>query len=82
MLGELLQNATAFLRANPVIATLIAVAMAALFYWKTKETLKMVAFVLFILVVFYFITLFAGTVRTGSNQKDQMIYKSREALGE
>jgi hypothetical protein len=43
---------------------------------------KLAAFVLFIAAVFYMITLFAGTLSTGSKQKDQMIYKSKDVIGE
>ena len=43
---------------------------------------KLVAFCLFLGVVFYCITLLVDTVSTGSDQKDQMIYKSKEVLGE
>jgi hypothetical protein len=39
-------------------------------------------FCLFIVAVFYVITLFTSTLSTGSKQKDQMIYKTREAAGE
>ncbi|MGK2907674.1 MAG: hypothetical protein ACSLFH_15230 [Desulfuromonadales bacterium] len=82
MLNEYLQAAGTFLHTNPIIAVLIGVIVVVLFYSQPKEMFKLAAFVLFIAVVFYVITLLAGTVNTGSKQKDQMIYKSRDVIGE
>ncbi len=82
MLNEYLQAARAFLQANPIIAVVIGVIVVMLFYSTPKEMFKLVAFGLFITVVFYFIALFTGTIDSGVKQKDQMIYKSRDVLGE
>jgi hypothetical protein len=77
-----LQNILALFQANPIIAVASGGIVVVLFYFKTKEMLKLVGFCLFIAVVFYVLTLLAGTVSTGSKHKDQMIYKSKEVLGE
>jgi len=82
MLNEYLQTARAFLQTNPIIAVVIGVIVVMLFYSKPKEMFKLVAFGLFIAVVFYFIALLTGTIDTGVKQKDQMIYKSRDVLRE
>lgn len=82
MFAEQLQNTIHFLQTNPLIAAVVGIVLLALFYFKTKEMFKLTAFCFFIAVVFYFITLFTGTVSTGTKQKDQMIYKTKEALGE
>ena len=82
MLNEYLQAAGTFLYTNPIIAVVIGVILVVLFYSQPKEMFKLTAFALFIAVVFYVITLLAGTVDTGSKQKDQMIYKSRDVIGE
>ncbi len=82
MLDEYLQNTLFFLQTNQTAAIVIGVAVVALFYFKTKEMFKLVAFCFFMAIVFYLITLLAGTLNTGAKQKDQMIYKSKEALGE
>lgn len=82
MLGEQLQDLIIFLQARPIIAAAIGAFILILFYIRPKEMFKLAAFCLFIAVVFYFIGLFTGAVNTGSQQKDQMIYKTREALGE
>ena len=82
MFAEQLLNALTFLQTNPVIAVIIGAIVLLLFLSKPKEMFKLVAFCLFLVVVFYCITLLAGTLSTGSDQKDQMIYKSKEVLGE
>ena len=82
MFAEQLHNAIFFLQTNPVIAAGVGIVLLALFYFRLKEMLKLTAFCLFIAAVFYLITLLTGTVNTGAKQKDRMIYKTREALGE
>lgn len=82
MLEEQLHNLLALLRGNPAVAVVAAGIVAALCYFKPREMLKLALFGLFIMAIFYFVGLFAGTVNTGSKQKDQMIYKSRDVIGE
>ena len=82
MFEEYLQHAIGLLKSHPAMAIGIAATVAAFFYFKPKETFKLVVFCLFIVAVFYCITLFAGTLGTGAKQKDQMIYKTKEAAGE
>ena len=82
MLEEQLLNALAFLQTNLIIAVIIGAIVLLLFFSKPKEMFKLVAFCLFLGVVFYCITLLVDTVSTGSNHKYQMIYKSKEVLGE
>ena len=81
MLEDQLRNALTFLQANPIIAAVIAAIVLLLFYSRPKDMFRLVIFCVFMAVVFYFITLIAGTLSTGSKQKDQMIYKSQEELG-
>ncbi len=82
MVEEQLQNMLAFFQTNPIIAVAFGGVVVALFYFKPKGMFKLVVFCFFIVVAFYFINLLAGTVTSGSKSKDQMIYKSREVLGE
>ena len=82
MLEEYLQNTLAFLQTNPIIAVVIGAIVVSLFYFKPKEMFKLLAFGLFMAVVFYCLTLFMETVSSGSKQKDQMIYKSIKVLEE
>ncbi len=80
MLEEQLMNTLAFLQTNPIVAVIVGMVVLALFYSKPKEMFKLVAFCLFLAVVFYCIILLVETVSTGSSQKDQMIYKSRDVI--
>ena len=82
MLEEQLLNALTFLQTNPIIAVIIGAIVLLLFFSKPKELFKLIVFCLFLVVVFYCITLLAGTLSSGSAQKDQMIYKSKEVLGD
>ena len=79
---KLLQTVLAFLQTNPIIAVVIGAIVVSFFYFKPKEMFKLLAFGLFMAVTFYCLTLFMGTVSSGSKQKDQMIYKSKKVLGE
>ena len=82
MLEEQLQNILAFFHTNPIIAVAVGAVVVVLFYFKPKEMFKLVGFCLFMVVVFYFLTIFTGTVSTGSKHKDQMIYKSKKVIDE
>lgn len=82
MFNEYLQSARAFLHTNPIVAVIAGVILVVLFYSKPKEMFKLVGFCLFVTAVFYGILLLVETVSTGSSQKDQMIYKSKDVIGE
>jgi len=82
MLEEQLHNTLALLRGNPALAVAVALIVAGLFYFKPREMFKLALFGLFITVVFYLITLLADTVSTGSKDKGEMIYKTRNIAGE
>jgi hypothetical protein len=79
---EQLLNALGFLQINPIAAVFIGTVVLLLFYSKPNEMFKLVVFCLFLAAVFYCLTLLAGTLTTGANQKEQMIYKSRDVIGE
>lgn len=82
MLEQHLQTTLVFLKTNPIVAGIIALFLVFCFYSKPKESLKLVAFLGFLVVAFYLITLLAGAVGTGTSQKDRMIYKTEDALRE
>lgn len=82
MFEEQLQNILSLLHTNPIVAVAVGAVVVVLFYFKPKEMFKLLGFCLFMVVVFYFLTLFSETVNTGSKHKDQMIYKSRDVIGE
>jgi 4-hydroxybenzoate polyprenyltransferase len=82
MLEEQLYALLDLLLSNPVFALLLAVIVVALCYFRPKAMFRLALFSLFIVLVFYFIAQLAGMVSTGSQQKDRMIYKSRDVIGE
>jgi hypothetical protein len=82
MLEEQLHSILILLRSNPGLALILAVIIVVLCYFRPKAMFRMVLFGLFIALVFYFITQLAGMVSTGSQQKDRMIYKSRDVIGD
>ena len=82
MFEEHLRKTIEMIQANPAIGVGIAVAVAALFFFRPKEMFKLSLFVLFMFVVFYVMSLLIEATGTGSSQKDKMIHKTREAMGE
>jgi len=82
MLEEQLHSISILLRSNPGMALLLAVVVVVFFYFRPKAMFRLTLFSLFIVLVFYFIIQIAGMISTGSQQKDRMIYKSRDVIGE
>ena len=82
MLEEHLQNTLALMQNNPVIGIGVAVVILALFYFRPKDMFRLLGFCLVVVVGFYLVTLLVETVGSGSKQKDQMIHKTRDAIGE
>ena len=80
MLEEYLQSALIFFKTNPIVAVVVGLFIVFCFYSKPKESFKFLAFTVFLIVAFYIITLLAGALGSGSSHKDQMIYKTEEAL--
>jgi hypothetical protein len=68
-----LHNTLALLRGNTALTFAVVLFIAVLCYFKPREGFGMVLFALFIIAVFYFITLLADTLSTGTNQKGEMI---------
>ncbi len=82
MFEEHLQNTIAIIQSNPLIGVGILIVIALLFYFRPKDMFKLVGFCLFMVVVFYILSLLIETVGSGGKQKDQMIYKSRDVIGD
>jgi hypothetical protein len=66
MLEEQLKNTLVLLQDNPIIAAVIVMIVLVLFYSRPKEMFRLVIFCVFMAGVFYFITLIAETLSTGS----------------
>lgn len=82
MFEEHLQNTIAIFKGNPILGGGILVVLAALFYFRPKDMFKLVGFCLFMVVVIYIMSLLLETIGSGGKSKDQMIYKSRDVVGE
>lgn len=82
MFEQHLQDTFIFFKTNPIVAGVLILFVIICFYSKPKESLKFVAFIVFLAVAFYIITLIAGALGTGSSEKGRMIYKTEEALKE
>lgn len=82
MFEEHLQNTIALVQGNPVIGIGVAVVVLALLYFRPKDMFKLLGFCLLLIVGFYLMTILVETVGSGSKQKDDMIHKTREAIGE
>ena len=82
MFEQHLGNIFDLLQGNPALSLGLAAVVAALFYFRPKEMLKLAGFCLLLVVVAYVIGLLVGTVGSGAKQKDQMIYKTQRAIGE
>jgi energy-coupling factor transporter transmembrane protein EcfT len=82
MLEEQWHNTLTLLRGNTALTVAVVLFIAILCYFKPREVFRMGLFALFIVAVFYVITLLADTLSTGSKQKGEMIYKTRNIVGE
>jgi len=82
MFEEHWQKTVALVQDNPMIGLGVAVIVAALFYFRPKDMFRLLGFCLFLLAAFYVMTLLVSTVGSGSKQKDQMVHKTRQAIGD
>ena len=80
MLEQHLETTLIYFKTNPIVAGIIVLFLVFCFYSKPKESLKLVAFLGFLVVAFYIITLLAGALGSGTTGKDRMIYKTEDAL--
>jgi branched-subunit amino acid transport protein len=77
-LKELFLRIFSLAKAEPIIALIIAGIIAILFYFKTKEMMKVVAVALVLVTLFYFFTLIRGMTSTGLSQKEHLIQESQQ----
>ncbi len=76
-LNGLILSAFEWLKSEPIIAIVIVCILAVLFYFKTKAMMKLLAIIIAIALLFYFINLFGGMTSTGVSQKEKMIENSQ-----
>lgn len=77
---HLLELAMMFFRQYTLLAVVLAAAVALFALARPKEFGKLLLVVGFLAAVLYVLSLIGGTMETGIKEKDQMIYKTQNAL--
>ena len=75
--ASLMDYAFNFFNQYPLVVVAVAIVLLFMAYKKPKDSFKFALMLLFIAAVFYTIGLIRGTLSTGTQNKDQMINKSR-----
>jgi len=78
----LLQQAVDYGQHNMSVVLAVVAVLLLLTIFKTKNTMKLYGACVLVLIGFYLLTLLGGVLSSGNKQKNQMIYKTREATGE
>jgi cell division protein FtsW (lipid II flippase) len=75
-----LNSAQHFFYTNTTLVIIVGVVLLIMTFLRPKDMFKLFAFCLFLMVAVYCISLFMGTIKSGSEQKDQMIYKTKDVV--
>jgi hypothetical protein len=81
-LESLLQQVVDYGQRNMNVALAVVAVLLLLTIFKTKSMVKLYGACLLVVIGFYLLTLLGGVLSSGNQQKNQMIYKTREATGE
>ena len=79
---NLLQQAVDYGQSNTTLVMVAAAVLVLLTIFKTKPMMKLYGVCIIALVGLYLLSLLSGALFSGSEQKNRMIYKTREATGE
>ncbi|MFZ5772251.1 MAG: hypothetical protein ACOY4W_12535 [Thermodesulfobacteriota bacterium] len=79
-INALLASCQLFFQNNKITAAVIIAALALFGYLKPKIFSKLLMLALLLGVVLYIVSLLGESATTGIEQKDQMMYKSKEIL--
>ncbi|MEW6521534.1 MAG: hypothetical protein AB1461_19220 [Thermodesulfobacteriota bacterium] len=79
-INALLASCQLFFQNNKITVAVIIAALALFGYLKPKIFLKLLMLALLLGVVLYIVSLLGESATTGIEQKDQMMYKSKEIL--
>lgn len=79
---DILQQTIDYGQRNTTVALVVVVFLVLLTIFKPKTMMKLYGACILALVGFYLLTLLGGALFSGTEQKNQMIYKTREATGE
>lgn len=77
-----LNQAIAYGKTHTTVVLIAAAVLALLTFLKPKTMFKLYGACLLAVVGLYLVSLFVGAIGSGSKQKNQMIYKTRDAAGE
>ena len=78
----LLQQAVDYGQRNMNVVLAVVAVLLLLTIFKPKSMMKLYGACVLVLIGFYLLTLLGGVLSSGNKQKNQMIYKTREATGE
>lgn len=78
----LLQQTIDYGQSNTTMALVAAAVLVVLTIFKPKTMMKLYGFCAIALVGLYLLSLLSGALFSGTEQKNRMIYKTREATGE
>lgn len=79
---EITTTVTGFFHAHPLLCALALAAVAFIMYKNPKESFKFLAFLGILAIAGYFVLQLGSTTSTGVSSKEEMIHKTKEALGE
>ena len=78
----LLQQAVDYCQQNMNVVLVVVAVLLLLTLFKPKSMIKLYGACILVLIGFYLLSLLGGVLSSGNKQKNQMIYKTREATGE
>ena len=79
---EISQQVLAYAQSNMTVVLVGAALLALLTVFKPKPMLKLFGFLVVAVVGIYLLSLLKGALFTGAGQKNKMIYKTRDVVGE
>ena len=79
---DLLQQVVDYGQGNMNVAIAVVAVLLLLTFFKPKSMMKLYGACVLVFIGFYLLTLLGDILSSGNKQKNQMIYKTREATGE
>lgn len=79
---NIVQQTIAYGQRNTTVVLVAAAVLVLLTIFKPKVMMKLCGICVFALIVLYLIMLFNGALSSGIKQKDEMINKTPQAIGE
>ena len=79
---KLWTSVTAYCTSYPLIAIVIGILLVLYAWREPKEAFKIAMVLVALGLTFYLLSLFGQTTSTGIQEKDEMIYKTKRALGD